>query len=713
MVKGSVLLSVALGVLSGACTPIQPVASSGAQSAAGTTAPDRQITTSAATACDKPGETKCTGPDGHDRLQCQGGTWIELSACAADERCTGAGECRSMAAPQCAAGAGSAYCEGEVRRVCIDEGQSRVMECGENRRCRDLAGEVGCGCVAGAVDTGNGCQLATNCDIDMGGCDAASSCRVEAGRRVCGACPTGYVGDGETGCKPLLLALEASCTGALPIVSDVFDYRLTVKLLCQHLTLQPTLPVGAGAKLNGLPLPASGAWSTELLKLGPNALELSVTSASGIDTTYKITVERAGGQTSYIKASNPSAEDKFGYRIAIDGDTLIAAAPWEDGGGAGVDPADNNDLSGSGAAYVFRRQNGTWLQEAYLKADAPRASAYFGGAVAISGDMVAVGETNIEPLFMTGLNTTAASGSVYVYARTAGVWSFLKRLQASDTTSSDLFGFATLFDGDSLLVTAPNDSDGADASGAIYRYDRRTLQELEKVKAGSPLESAGLGTGLAIDGNTLVAAAWSDSSAENWGGSAYVFVRANGSWVEQQRLQAPTPTAGGTFSEAIAISGDTIAIGEASRPDSLSMLNGSLHVFDRTGTSWERTNTFTAPLPRGFDYFGSSIVLTPSYLAVGCNGDSSAARGLQGDMGGTGQPYSGALFLFARRGKEYELSTYIKPFNTTTDYAFATEAALAGEMLVVGSPYEGTAGAGIDPAAEGARVGSGAIYIFE
>ena len=73
-------------------------------------------------------------------------------------------------------------------------------------------------------------------------------------------------------------------------------------------------------------------------------------------------VERA-----FLKASNLEIKDLFGFSVAISGNTLAVGAPWEDSG----NPADGYDNSkhGSGAVYVFRRQsNGTWLEEAYLKA---------------------------------------------------------------------------------------------------------------------------------------------------------------------------------------------------------------------------------------------------------------------------------------------------------------------------------------------------------
>ena len=85
--------------------------------------------------------------------------------------------------------------------------------------------------------------------------------------------------------------------------------------------------------------------------------------------------------------------------------TAVIGAWEEDSSTAGVDGdgADNN-ATNAGAAYVFVRDPGTetWSQQAYLKASSPDAFDGFGTAVAISGDIIAVGATHgFLPLMAT------------------------------------------------------------------------------------------------------------------------------------------------------------------------------------------------------------------------------------------------------------------------------------------------------------------------
>jgi hypothetical protein len=60
-------------------------------------------------------------------------------------------------------------------------------------------------------------------------------------------------------------------------------------------------------------------------------------------------------QKSYIKASNTGAGDRFGWSVALSGDTLAVGAIFEASNAAGIDgnQADNG-TSAAGAVYVFR-----------------------------------------------------------------------------------------------------------------------------------------------------------------------------------------------------------------------------------------------------------------------------------------------------------------------------------------------------------------------
>ena len=119
-----------------------------------------------------------------------------------------------------------------------------------------------------------------------------------------------------------------------------------------------------------------------------------------------------------LTASDGAAGDEFSISVAGDGDIAVVGAPRDDG------PSTN-----TGSAYVYLRDGAAWGQEAKLTAGDVAQFAEFGISVAVSGDTAAVGAWGDDDL-------GAASGSVYVFTRTGGVWAQQAKLTATDATKT-------------------------------------------------------------------------------------------------------------------------------------------------------------------------------------------------------------------------------------------------------------------------------------
>ncbi len=99
-------------------------------------------------------------------------------------------------------------------------------------------------------------------------------------------------------------------------------------------------------------------------------------------------------QQAYIKASNTDAYDFFGSDLSIsdDGNSLTVGAPGEDSSSNAINGDQiNNNVNGSGAAYLFvRSSNGTWSQQAYIKSPFAVSGVTLGTSVSMSGDSNAI-----------------------------------------------------------------------------------------------------------------------------------------------------------------------------------------------------------------------------------------------------------------------------------------------------------------------------------
>jgi hypothetical protein len=185
-------------------------------------------------------------------------------------------------------------------------------------------------------------------------------------------------------------------------------------------------------------------------------------------------------QQAYLKASNPNVSDTFGWRLALDGDTLAVSAPLEDSAdhGVGADGSDNNAAS-AGAVYVFvRNGSNVWSQQAYLKASNPGSLDSFGWDLGLSGDRLAVGapgedsagpgENNAVPVTNESNqsdNGLATAGAVYVFERSGTSWSQLDYLKASNPGSGDGFGVSVAVGGATVAAGAIQEDSAATGVG--------------------------------------------------------------------------------------------------------------------------------------------------------------------------------------------------------------------------------------------------------
>lgn len=303
----------------------------------------------------------------------------------------------------------------------------------------------------------------------------------------------------------------------------------------------------------------------------------------GAGAAYVLVRDGLGGWTeqAYLKPSNPDAQDLFGLAVAISGDTVVVAAPTEDGDGS--DPSDDS-RDNAGAVYVFVRDGlGNWTEQAYLKASNPDALDLFGHSVGIAGDTVVVAAPGEDGDGSSPPNNGAVlAGAAYVFVRDGlGAWTQQAYLKASNAEADDLFGTSVAISADTVVVGARAESgdgsgpasNGAPRAGAAYVYVRDGLgawAEQAYLKA-SNLEAEDLfGTAVAIDGDTLVVSAERESSDGSdpmdnsafRAGAAYVFEADGlGGWVESGYLKASNADLEDAFGWSVAVAGDVVAIG--------------------------------------------------------------------------------------------------------------------------------------------------------
>jgi catechol 2,3-dioxygenase-like lactoylglutathione lyase family enzyme len=193
-----------------------------------------------------------------------------------------------------------------------------------------------------------------------------------------------------------------------------------------------------------------------------------------------------------------------------------------DGDVAAIGARDDDDLGDwSGSAYVFERDpNGIWSQAAKLLPHDGASFWSFGESVAVSSQRVLVGAT-------TAFAFAPNAGAAYIFERDPnGAWLEVAQLVSNDIANSDFFGIAVALDGAIALVGAENADCHATDSGAAYVFARQadgTWPRVAKIGASDGAYDDRFGSSLALSGNTAVIGAYYDDDHGEDSGSAYVF----------------------------------------------------------------------------------------------------------------------------------------------------------------------------------------------
>jgi len=405
-----------------------------------------------------------------------------------------------------------------------------------------------------------------------------------------------------------------------------------------------------------------------------------------------------------LTANDGEEGDWFGISVALDGDTALVGAPWDDD---------------KGSAYVFVRNGSDWLLEAKLTASDGAEGDWFGISVALEGDTALVGAPWDD-------DNGTDSGSAYVFIRDGTTWSQEIKLTASDGAIGDRFANAVALDGNTALIGAYWDDDNGTDSGSAYVFVRNGDEWSEQAKliASDGAVEDRFASSVALNGDTvLVGAPGDDHNLDDDdryndkinSGSAYVFVRSGTIWSEQAKLTASDGSKEEEFGISVALDGDTALVGtygdenpvteensdsfllpsnlaeldmaevekalENSNDNAVDYYFGSAYVFVRNGTTWnEQTKLRGEPLEVTEwwnsiddhvkkDYFGISLAL---------DGDIALVGAWMRDK-------KGAVYIFVNNGTTWVKMAKVTASDGAEDDFFGAAVALSGSTVLVGA----------------------------
>lgn len=390
--------------------------------------------------------------------------------------------------------------------------------------------------------------------------------------------------------------------------------------------------------------------------------------------SYPLTVDPLIQQQK-LTASDTAASDIFGHSVSLSGDTVIVGAYQDDNSG-GVD---------AGAAYVFTRSGGVWTQQQKLTASDAATGDNFGFSVSVSGDTVIVGAIRANN------SGGQDAGAAYIFTRSGGVWTQQQRIQASDGALNDLFGYSVSVSGSTAVISSVADDNGGDGAGSayIFTHSGSVWTEQQRLQASDAAAGDNFGHSVSLSSDTVIISAWQDDhSGWNAAGSAYIFIRSSGVWMQQQKLTASDAAPNDFFGVSVSLSGDTTIIG--THTNSGGTDTGAAYVFTRSSGVWTQQQRIQASDIAEGDSFGH---------CVSVSGDTAVVSALLDDDGGVD---AGSAYVFTRSGGVWTQQQKFQASDAAAGDSFGISVSLSGDTVIVGAYQDDNSG-GVD---------AGAAYVF-
>jgi len=417
----------------------------------------------------------------------------------------------------------------------------------------------------------------------------------------------------------------------------------------------------------------------------------SAGSQSGVAYIYKLSDSIQYQPQNLYALYNPnafgtSADEYFGWSVAISGDYAIVGAPFEDDAGG----------TGSGKAYIFDITSGSLL----YTLDNPNTTGTstddrFGELVAISGNRAIVGA------YFEDDAGGFTSGKAYIFDVTSGsLVHILNNPNAYGTSGGDAFGVSVAISGNRAIVGAYFEDDaGGSSSGKAYIYDVTSgalVHTLDNSNAYGTSTNDLFGLSVAISGDRAIVGAYGEDDAGGTdSGKAYIYDVTSGALVHT--LDNPNDylaSNGDRFGNSVAISGDRAIVGAPQEDDAGGTSSGKAYIYDVTSGALVHTldNPNAYDTSAG-DRFGESVAVSGNYAIVGAWAEDDAG----------GFTSSKAYIFNVTTGSLLYTLNNPNVYDTSDGDAFGRSVAISGDRAIVGARFEDDAGGG----------NSGAAYVFE
>lgn len=378
---------------------------------------------------------------------------------------------------------------------------------------------------------------------------------------------------------------------------------VTSTALAQTPALRLVPPDGAARDLFGKSLALDG----NIAVIG--AYFKTVNNQRGAGQVY--IYERSGTSWSpatTLAASTPHAYDRFGHAVA-------AANGWLAVGAYQADTPSED----AGSVTFFQRDASGWMRRSVIASPIPQARAYFGSSLGLDGGRAIAG----------AFGANAFRGSAVVCRLVAGSWE-VEKLTASAAAPYSYFGYAVALAGDLAAVGAPNEIvEKRHGAGAVYLFRRvgSSWTQIARVTNPQPETNDFFVCALAIDNGLLVVGAQNKRvHGQANAGSVLVFRERNGSWEADHVFAADPAQGGGVLGVSLASSGNLLVVGAPGETNAEDRSTGAAYLMRRTldSAAWTPLLRLEPSADYHLQRYGFSVGANGDTVAIGAFGSDDA-----------------------------------------------------------------------------------------
>ena len=180
---------------------------------------------------------------------------------------------------------------------------------------------------------------------------------------------------------------------------------------------------------------------------------------------------------------------------------------------------------------IYHLEDSIWVWKQNLVSSDHEAGDKFGFSVSISGEHALVGA------YFDDNENGWNAGAVYLFKLDNGNWIEKQKIIASDTLARN-FGYSVSLSGNKAIIGAPWDDTNAPLAGAaiIFEMISDTLVEYQKIMANDGKLDDQFGNSVSILGNYAIVGAYHVDSNGTDAGASYVFKFGSNSWIEDQKI---------------------------------------------------------------------------------------------------------------------------------------------------------------------------------